>query len=90
MKAVWKFPIQVADEQIINIPLGATLLTVQVCRGEVCIWALVDTAEKPSSVKIITHGTGHPADDVWNAANYIGTYQIQQGEFVGHVWVLRG
>lgn len=56
---------------------GAKALTVQVQRGAACLWMLVDT-NKPTGVRsFLVRGTGH---DCSNAANYIGTFQIDEGD----------
>ncbi len=46
MKTIYKYPLEWADEQAIAMPKGAKILSVQWIRGQVCIYALVDTDEK--------------------------------------------
>ena len=85
MKTVWKFNLQVTDWQAIAIPNVYELLCVQVQYGTPCIWALVDPSTPVITIDIITHGTGRDCFDVSNA-KYIGSYQLNGGNFVGHVW----
>jgi len=90
MKTVWKYTLSLEDEQIVKVPLGAELLSVQTQYGEVQLWALVDDAETVCvNAKIIVHGTGHPADDV-AGMKFLGTFQGLNGAFVGHCWGIVG
>lgn len=83
MKAIWKYPLVIDDRQIVHVPRGAELLTVQSQGGTPCLWAKVDTEAEPVSVEIVMHGTGHPADDT-DGLKYLGTFQIAGLAFVGH------
>lgn len=84
MRSIFKFPIETADAQEVAMPKGASILCVQVQRGVPCLWALVDTAQPIVPRKVFVVGTGHliPAD----AELYVGTYQLNDGAFVGHVF----
>lgn len=85
MTTIWKFELEVEDTQWIELPRGAKVLSVGVQNGTPCLWAQVETDEPKDSVLIITHGTGHPM----KSANmkFLGTYQLNQGLFVGHVFM---
>lgn len=74
MKKVWKFPLQITDEQRIAMPRGAQLLTVQVQGQQPCLWAVVDVDAPSEDRLIIIHGTGHTISGA--ADRYIGTFQI--------------
>jgi hypothetical protein len=85
---IWKYPLDVVDSQIVEVPEGAKILAVQ-AQGDVpCLWALVDP-ERPAETRTIhTYGTGHPVDDLAAmSSRYIGTYQIAGGKLVFHVFV---
>lgn len=45
MKTIWKFPLEVTDEQVLMVPKGAKLLTVQKQDGKPCLWCEVDSAQ---------------------------------------------
>jgi len=83
MKTIWKFPLQVTDEQYVEMPMFTQVPDVQVQDGIPCLWALVDPAYQKSPKKIITHGTGH--DVPVTTGNYIATYQLSSG-LVFHVF----
>lgn len=90
MKSIYKFPIKrVTDVVQIEMPVGAQVLCVQVQHETPCIWAIVDTeaATEPRYFEI--YGTGNPLPDhldVEYDTKYIGTFQLHEGGFVGHVF----
>lgn len=85
MKTIYKYPLEVTDENQIEMPVGAEILCVQVQHGIPCIWAKVETDNPSTYTTILTYGTGHPVNP--NAA-YIGTYQMVNGDLVFHVFSL--
>jgi hypothetical protein len=83
VKAIWKFPIATTDAQLIPMPVGARLLTVQTQDESPCIWAEVSPAAEPVDRIIYVHGTGHTFD---HDASYLGTYQVMGGMLIFHVY----
>ena len=93
MKAVWKFPLRVASLQKISMPKNSTLLTVQMevvqMRGQhLCLWALIDSDKEVEDRFIAIADTGAQVPE--NTIRYIGTFQIPEREFVGHVFEVKG
>lgn len=89
MKTVWKFLLEPVDQQKVKMPAGAQLLHLDTQHGFPCLWALVDPAQPKVERTFITMGTGHDAkelDDSSFASNYVGSYQLVGGAFVGHVF----
>lgn len=97
MKHIYKYPLaetvdQIRDLKEMELPAGATLLTVQIQRKIPCIWAVVDDRDgdenKTKRVKrrFRTYGTGHPMEDAADFPNYVGTYQMEDGRLVFHVF----
>lgn len=84
MQVVWKYKLQVSHEQFIAIPEGAVILSVQTLFGEPCLWALVDPEAPEVSRKLITYGTGDSIKEEIGA--FIGTYQLNNGFLVFHVF----
>ena len=82
---IWKFPLQSVAVQTIELPAGFDILTVQVQNGAPCLWAAVDPDAQKTRAQIRIIGTGHdvptPALD-----RYIGTFQIDNGKLVFHVF----
>lgn len=89
MKKIFKYPIEVTDEQVVLLPTGAKVLTIQ-SQGEVpCIWALVNpTAPRNEAITIRIHGTGHDVPDSDNL-EYVSTFQMMGGRLVFHSFIVK-
>lgn len=87
-KVIWKFPLKVTDVQDVEIPHGSILLSVQTQNETPCLWVLVyDTEAEKEVIRLRTIGTGNPiSDDNFDPKDFLGTYQIDNGSFVGHVF----
>lgn len=90
-KSIWKFGLETTDNQEIEMPIGAEILTVQTQHEQPCLWALVH----PSAEKEIRHfevfGTGHEVSyPTGTDRKYIGTYQLHGGSLVFHVFEYTG
>lgn len=84
-KVIWKFELSV-DNLSIEMPKGAEILSVQVQNNKPCIWALVDP-KAPMKEKVIeVFGTGKevPCDGI--SRTFIGTFQLQDGMWVFHLF----
>jgi len=93
MKTVWKFSLRVASLQKISMPKNSTILTIQMqvvqMRGQhLCLWALIDSDKEVEDRFIAIVGTGAQVPE--NIIRYIGTFQIPQQNFVGHVFEVKG
>ena len=82
MSVIYKFPLRVTDEQTINMPTGAKILSVQFQNDQLCVWARIDNEYFKSKRTFLIVGTGHRFPD--DGRQYIGT--VQQGPFVWHVF----
>lgn len=85
---IWKYELEVTDKQWVNMPEGAKILTVQIQNGRPCLWAIVNPKNKPEERVIETYGTGNPFKEF--ERSYIGTYQLQGGSLVFHVFEYTG
>lgn len=85
---IWKYPIQVRDSQKISMPYTHNILCVQVQNDEPCLWVEVNSDHPLIDVEILVYGTGHKINQPGKSrARYIGTFQLMDGQFVGHVYV---
>lgn len=84
MITIYKYPLVVEDTQWLDIHRGAKLLSVDVQDGKLYLWAQVDTTQPQDSVLIVIHGTGHPMRK--DNMQFIGTFMLYGGSFVGHVF----
>ena len=81
---IWKYPLEITGSQEVVLPQGARILCVQVQHDVPCLWALVNPDEPSIPRRIYIFGTGHVAPV--SAEGYIGTFQTNEGQFVGHVF----
>jgi len=85
MKVIYKYPLEITDTQAVNMPHGAQLLSVQKQNGELCLWALVDTAQPTAPRQIVIVGTGNP---IQNPGTYVDSVQMENewGVLVWHIF----
>ena len=91
MLKVYKYTIPVEDYFSLDLPAGAKILTVQAQRDEPQIWALVDPEERtmvPHNFRVA--GTGHDIKEYKDSLIYIGTFQLIEGNFIGHLFEIIG
>lgn len=83
MSEVWKYALEITDEQQIDMPEGAELLHVAEQYGTLTLWArVIPTGQPVVKREIIVRGTGHP---IWTQA-YVGTVVTAAGALVWHVF----
>ena len=97
-QSVWKFPLIVKAKTTLQMPVGSQILCVQAQADTLpCLWALVYPEEKMEDRVFELFGTGHHIpDDIDKGFTpptlplttriYIGTFQLQNGAFVGHLF----
>lgn len=71
---IWKQVLEIKDSQVISLPRGAQIMSVQFQKGILCLWFLANEyQEKVNRRHILIVGTGHPLPDT--IMRYIGTVQ---------------
>lgn len=85
MKSIWKWNLLVTDLQVIDMPVGTQLLTVQSQGGRLCLWGAVNQTNDLEPRTIAIYGTGNPVPD--DPGHYIAT--AQQGQFVWHIFEIK-
>lgn len=83
-KKIYKYQLKIVDEQTVDMPANAKILTVQSQNGNPMLWALVNSATPPEEQTIRIIGTGHPIEDFYSL-EYISTFQTPHG-LVFHVF----
>jgi hypothetical protein len=83
-RTIWKFPLRVDDHVAIEMPMASKVLCVQVQLGTPCLWALVYPDAKMETRDFRVIGTGHPIER--DPGDYIGTFQLNGGALVFHVF----
>ena len=81
---IWKWDLRIDDLQIVDMPLGAQLLTVQTQGGQPRLWAWCDESAPIRPRRIAMYGTGCPINE--HPGIYIATFQIESGELVFHAF----
>jgi hypothetical protein len=81
---IWKIALENIDEQTIEMPANAEILSAQMQSETLCIWAMVNPRNE--KVKRIFHifGTGHSIPEA--KRKFIGTYQLYEGALVFHLF----
>lgn len=85
---IWKFDMRITDEQTLEIPQGAHILSVQQQDPQqpecISLWALCHPGNPVERRKFNIYGTGHPLHPP--IGDYIGTVLIYGGVQVYHVF----
>ena len=86
MKTIYKYELQILDEQQVIIPKGANILSVQVQDNKLYFYTLVDTDKEYTVETFLVLGTGNPIEyDIEKDYKHVGT--VQQRSFVWHVFM---
>jgi hypothetical protein len=97
MRRVYKYPVPIVDEIVVNMPAGAAIVHVGHQHHMLVLWADVDDSAPNEPRSFSIRGTGHEVDP---GARYVDTVQMPTGdppeglsatwlpEFVWHVFEL--
>jgi hypothetical protein len=85
MKTVWKYELKMEASQVVEMPMGAKILSVGVIKNIAYLWAEVELskATRLEKVNILTVPTGATYQ---NKAEFIGTIFYNEGEITQHVF----
>jgi len=83
---IHKYTLKVEGTEILQMPKGAQILSVQVQHGEPQLWALVDETAEIVGRLFSTYGTGQEFPHALDHGKFIGTYQLMHGSVVFHVF----
>jgi hypothetical protein len=75
MKTIWKFPLEITDRQIVEMPHECAPLTVQMQNDRLCLWAIADPDKSPTGHPVIIVETGNPFPEEADGFAYIGSVQ---------------
>lgn len=85
-KTIWKFPLEIAGAQGIEMPKGAEILCVQFQKTILCLWAIVDPSAENEIRGFEICGTGRAPQHDFDRLSYVSTFQTMDGEFVWHLF----
>lgn len=87
MRSIYKYTLRVTDEQEIEMPRGARILSVQNQREDICVWVDVDVDATPTIRIFSVYGTGHELPgDISLTGKFLGSVQLSGGSLVFHVY----
>jgi hypothetical protein len=83
---IFKYPLML-DDDFVEMPFGARILSVADQNGVLCLWAIVCPEAATKQYKILVRGTGHPFTG--EEGRFIGTVQQAGGRLVWHVFTAK-
>lgn len=87
MKTIWKYQLGTRGAQKLQIPSGATLLSVKFQHSyhyrQLCAWFLLDPEMKSEERTFRIFRTGQPVEDV-ESLTYLNT--VQDGDLMRHIF----
>jgi hypothetical protein len=88
MKTIYKYLLDVQDEQEVSLPVGARILSIAMQQGKLCLWAEVDPDPTLMlvNVPIYLYGIEHPIDVPPNKRRFICTLLLNEGSLVLHAF----
>ncbi len=88
LQSVWKFPLEIVGEQELEVPYGATFLSLIAQNDLPTLYAQVDPdTDLKEKWCIYIRGTGHTIGrEMTGASLFIGTISTHGGDLVWHVW----
>lgn len=81
---IWKTQIDVRRRIEVKVPAGSKWLSVQPQYDDVSLWFECDPAAPLETRTLSLYGTG--SDIVGDPGDYIGTFQIEDGNYVFHLY----
>lgn len=84
MRTIHKFPVKLAEKQVIAMPRNADILCMQIQYGTPHIWAAVEDTEPFEERVFYLSGTGHELPRDAGPSEYVGTWQ--EGPYVWHLF----
>lgn len=82
---IYKYELNKYGSQIVVMPKGSVVLSVQNQRGELVLWAETIDTVATERRKFVAFITGMPAPN----GKYLGTVQFDGGDYVVHVYEVK-
>jgi|SRR5580765_4324831 len=93
MKTIWKYPLELSNEQVIDMPEAAQILTIERqgidgvtvdMKTDIVMWALVNTEAPIEKVLVEMFETGEELPS--GKRTYISTLQANDGAYIIHTF----
>jgi hypothetical protein len=87
MSTIYKYKLSASDPTFyIMMPAGSEIVHVAVQHGSPYIWAEVDTQHQPQERRFRFVATGQSIPEKEDYRKYIGTFLLNDGDFVIHLY----
>lgn len=83
---IFTYELNLVDRQDLSLPIGAKILSAQIQREKICIWAMVDSKEKKENRTIAIVGTGNPLPKINPDEKMVHVDTVQLHSMVWHVF----
>ena len=92
MAVILKYPLEIAVQQVVHLPVEAQVLSIEVQHNKLCMWALCEDAafRQTKAVEVVMIMTGMPGvpEDILTTHHFMGTKMLSNS-FVAHVFVAK-
>lgn len=85
METIYKYPLRIADRQVLEVPVGARFLHAAFQGSTLCAWFRVNTERGLRASVIHIYGTGHPIENADNLT-HLATVQQPGDALVWHIF----
>lgn len=93
MAVILKYPLNIAVQQVVHLPVEAQVLSIEVQNDRLCMWALCEDAafRQTKAIEVVAIVTGMPGvpEDILTTHHFMGTKMLSNGGFVAHVFVAK-
>lgn len=83
---IWKQEIPIEGSFSLQLPRDAQILCVQTQEGKPCIWFSFEKPEPREPRAFVLGTTGPEIDFDKRVYSYVGTFQLNGGKFIGHLF----
>lgn len=85
MRKIYKYPLEIVDEQIVNVPAGAILLTAMLVNDQICLYAVVDESQPMKQRAFYIYATlDEMQDETFARIRHIAT--VIHNQYVWHIF----
>lgn len=88
MRTIYRYPLRVTDHQTVTGPGLSRVVSVDNRRGELEVWAEVDTSQPSRTIDVVIVGTGNPMAGRVEDCAYVG--HVIDGQFIWHIYAEEG
>lgn len=87
-QVIYKYELRFLGDFNLEIPIGARVISIQNQHNKPIMWVLCDPKAEIESRKFRVILTGEKRKSSDLEGQFIGTFQLYEGDFVGHVFEL--